>query len=60
MAGKKKESGIPEDAQIVEWHEAVPNVNPSSKAELQWLHKQLQICGIRSISDIENMIVRAE
>ncbi len=54
----EKDIVIPAGTESVEWHEAC-EVDPSNKAELQWMYTQMQRCGIRSISDIENMIARA-
>lgn len=52
--------GIPEGAEILEsWCDAC-EIEPSSKKELLWLQTQLQRCGIRSLSDLENLISRAE
>lgn len=47
------------EVEIVEWHEAC-EIDPSDKAEMLWLHAQMLRCGVRSISDVENLIAKAE
>jgi hypothetical protein len=58
--GKKRSTKVTVDVeQAKPWHECI-EIEPSSKAELQWLHTQLTRCGVRSIGDLENLIARAE
>lgn len=67
MASKKKVSKkraskrrvVIENPVECKWHEAV-EIDPAQKAELNWLYVQLQRIGVRSISDLENLIARAE